>query len=307
MPRKPRIFIASSRESISIAYAIQENLQDDAEVTVWDQNSFQLSSYALESLTKQLPDYHFAICVCTPTDRAVIRDQEVDVTRDNVIFELGLFIGRYGRERCFVVQPNGAALHLPSDFMGIMTGRYDPNRSDKNLRAALGPACNQIREQIKAQFSDEENNNNNNKVRNIAVICYRNPGVDVELLLTRTSGGRWIIPKGRRAKPQTVAEAVQSIGLTEAGAVGRVDPETVGSFRYLKSDNNQEQTLAAFLLEVERLEAVAQSFRNPTWFPIGKAGDVLAENRGPVYAQEFRVLIENVRVRIGGLQARSGR
>ncbi len=172
MPRKGRIFIVSSKENLSVAYAAQENLAGDAEVTVWDQDAFALSSYALEALMQLLDANDFAVCVCAPTDRAVIKQQAVDVARDNVIFELGLFIGRHGRERCFLIQPINVDLHLPSDLAGIMAGRYDPNRSDGNLRAALGPACSQIRQQIRKQVAEHRDfQEGKAKVKNLAVIC----------------------------------------------------------------------------------------------------------------------------------------
>lgn len=301
MTRKARIFVASSRESVDVAYAIQQNLEPETEVTVWNQNTFDLGAYALESMVKALGQYDFAVCVCTPTDKSKMRDQQVDVARDNVIFELGLFIGRYGRERCFIVQPRGHDMHLPSDFAGIEPAYYEPNRSDGNLRAALGPACSQMMQQIRPVMAKTEDPGAG-KVRNIAVVCYRKTGTGVELLLTRTSGGRWILPKGRRAKPETIVDAVQSIGRTEAGALGKVDPVSVCSFRYLKNDNNEEQMLAAFLLEVERLEPVAQNFRNPTWFDLRTAADLLAQDRGPIYGQEFRMVVDKVGARLGAIQ-----
>ena len=50
MGRKPRIFIASSKENINIAEAVNVNLDHDAEVTLW-RNGFELSATYLESLT----------------------------------------------------------------------------------------------------------------------------------------------------------------------------------------------------------------------------------------------------------------
>jgi ADP-ribose pyrophosphatase YjhB (NUDIX family) len=293
MPGKPRIFVASSSESSSIAYAIQENLANAAEVTVWDQNAFGLNTYALETLVKALDDYEFAICVCAPSDRSEIRGEHVDVTRDNVIFEMGLFMGRHGRERCFVVQPSGFDLHLPSDIAGIMTGRFDPHRSDGNLRAALGPACNQIREQVRKVVANEARTSAENaKVRNLAAFCYRTTGKTIELLLIRTSENRWALPKGRRYPPEAIVKAVQRVGREKAGATGKVDPNPVGTFKYLNSETNREQTVSAFLLAVEQLEPVAQSFRTPTWFDIANAMNALKEDREYRYAEEFRSLVQ---------------
>jgi predicted nucleotide-binding protein len=58
---KPSLFIASSSESIEVAYALQENLESNAEVTVWSQGIFQPSRFALESLIDVLDSTDFAM------------------------------------------------------------------------------------------------------------------------------------------------------------------------------------------------------------------------------------------------------
>lgn len=153
MSRKPSLFIGSSVEGLAVAYAIQENLEFDCEPTVWPQGVFQPTSAALVDLYARTRQAEFAVFVFTPDDVIQLRGQEVPAVRDNVIFELGLFVGALGPRRCFFVTPHGDELHLPSDLIGMEPLRYVADRRDGNLRAALGPACNRIREALRIEPS----------------------------------------------------------------------------------------------------------------------------------------------------------
>ena len=53
----------------------------------------------------QIPFYvNFAIFVFHPDDKSLIREKEYDTVRDNVILELGMFIGTLGLEKCFILK-----------------------------------------------------------------------------------------------------------------------------------------------------------------------------------------------------------
>jgi CRP/FNR family cyclic AMP-dependent transcriptional regulator len=144
---KTRIFIISSAEGLEIARAIQNALDYDCTVTLWTDGVFRASWYPIESLEKQLDRSDFAIAVAQPDDFTESRGSSVATPRDNVIFELGLFIGRIGRQRSFLVEPRGEEVKLPTDFSGItaLTYRYDTN----DLASAMGPVCNKIREIVR--------------------------------------------------------------------------------------------------------------------------------------------------------------
>lgn len=147
---KPRVFIGSSVEGLNIAYAVQQNLLHNAEVTVWDQGIFELSKTTIESLSKTLQDCDFAVFVFSPDDLLTIRNTSHPTVRDNVLFEFGLFIGKLGRDRVYFLLPMKGELHLPSDLLGITPGKYEENRSDGSMQAATGAACNQIRIQMQS-------------------------------------------------------------------------------------------------------------------------------------------------------------
>lgn len=147
MERKPRIFIASASESLDVADALNVNLDYDAEVTVW-KHGFMLSLNTIDSLVEMAETVDFSIFIFTPDDVANIRNEEMAVARDNVVFELGLFTGTLGKERCFIVKPRGKELHLPTDLLGLTPTDYDGDRSDGNLEAAVNPSCALIKKAV---------------------------------------------------------------------------------------------------------------------------------------------------------------
>ncbi len=144
MQKKPRIFIGSSVESLPIADAINANLDHEFEVTLW-RNGFDLSTNTVDSLLAKALSVDFAVFIFSPDDLSTIREQQSKVVRDNVIFELGLFIGTIGKERCYIVKPRNTELHFPTDLLGLTTADYEPNRSDQDLSSALNFACTQIK------------------------------------------------------------------------------------------------------------------------------------------------------------------
>jgi hypothetical protein len=146
---RPRLFIGSAAESLDHAYAIQQNLEYDSEPTVWTQGLFELNKTSLENLERALDGSEFAIFIFTPDDELRLREETYPTPRDNIVFELGLSIGKLGRERTFIVVPRDVELRVPTDLIGITPGTFDSNRSDANLQAALGPFCNQVRKQIR--------------------------------------------------------------------------------------------------------------------------------------------------------------
>ncbi|MFQ2539839.1 TIR domain-containing protein [Aeromonas caviae] len=223
---KPKIFIGSSREGVHIADAVHANLTYDAECTVWKDGVFQLSQNTLADLVRVLRDSDFGVFVFSPDDLSIMRGNTSTTVRDNVIFELGLFIGRLGPERCFFLIPDDASdLRLPSDLAGVTPGRYEGSRSDSNWMAALNPACMQIKMQIarlksfqdaaqtvepvKSETSPHEQPSLSSGDDNIYLEEYKNSYLvkgntlphknDLKKIATwNKSLGAWVLPKTRK-------------------------------------------------------------------------------------------------------------
>lgn len=154
---KPRMFIASSADNLNLAYAAQEGLEYDVESTVWNQGTFEISRTAMSSLIQELDESDFGLFVFALSDITEIKETKKQTVRDNVVFELALFIGRLGTDRCFIVSPRDVDdLHLPTDLTGITVATYNADRQDEKLVAALGPSCNKIRNAISKQGKFEK-------------------------------------------------------------------------------------------------------------------------------------------------------
>src|SRR5438105_3213910 len=134
---RPRVFIGSSREGLSIAEAIQVNLDHACEVMIWSQGVFGLGEGSLEALVDRLDSFDFAILVLTPDDVTTTRDMTQQSPRDNVLLELGLFIGALGRKRSFIVYDRRRDIKLPSDLAGVTSATFQMH-TDGNLQASLG-------------------------------------------------------------------------------------------------------------------------------------------------------------------------
>lgn len=58
-------------------------------------------------------------------------------------------MGAIGQKNCFIIIPDGdEKIHLPTDLAGITMLKYNAKRKDGNLKAALGPSINKIRNVI---------------------------------------------------------------------------------------------------------------------------------------------------------------
>ncbi len=131
-----RVFIGSSTEGRRYADALFTELENASEPTIWDQDVFIPTASTLEGLEQIAKDFDFAVFILTPDDVRASRGKSAAVPRDNLIFELGLFIGAIGRGRVWFLAPDQQELALPSDLLGVTQLRYK-ERMDHNYRAAV--------------------------------------------------------------------------------------------------------------------------------------------------------------------------
>ena len=142
-----RVFVASSSEQIKVAKAVAKALESpQLEVKVWDEETFNFSAVYIESLEKELERADFAIVILTGDDPGNVRKKDVNLPRDNVIFELGLFMGRLGRERCFFFVARDSRTRIASDLSGVKFVDFDLNKKSPGSSDLVSQAARVIQQ-----------------------------------------------------------------------------------------------------------------------------------------------------------------
>lgn len=146
--QKPKVFIGSSSEGLGVARSLERSLERDARVSVWDCGTFEPSATGIESLLRHVDECEFGVFVLSSDDRVLSRGCELHCPRDNVIFELGLFVGRLGRERTFIIYDREAVPKLPSDLAGVTAITFSGKRFKEDRVPALSPVAESLRERM---------------------------------------------------------------------------------------------------------------------------------------------------------------
>jgi 8-oxo-dGTP pyrophosphatase MutT (NUDIX family) len=154
----------------------------------------------------------------------------------------------------------------------------------------------------------------------VAAICYRRKGGDIEFLLVNTNGGsKWTFPKGAPEPRLSHSQAAEREALEEAGAIGVIEPRHFHLYLHSKGvfwqpNGVQEYVVKAFLMEVRQIRIDCEPMRNPTWFTAAEARRILAKGREIKYADELQGVIDRaldklaVRTFVGSLaEPRNGR
>jgi hypothetical protein len=133
-----RIFLGSSSEALSIVEALTSLLDHQFAPVPWYGDVFAPGSFTIEGRLREVAVTDFAVFVFAPDDVITLRAEKWNSVRDNVLFELGLFLSRLGRERCFFLLPKDAKnFRIPTDLHGITPLTYDSVRAKAEPKAAL--------------------------------------------------------------------------------------------------------------------------------------------------------------------------
>jgi CRP/FNR family transcriptional regulator, cyclic AMP receptor protein len=144
----PKLFIMSSSEAKKVAHALRAGLEKDVFSKVWDDGVFFAGGYPLEALEQQVIESDFAVAIAEPDDITESRGVRQRTLRDNVLFELGLFMGKLTRYRTILIHPRVKDLKLPSDLHGLTLIPYEPG-DDSTIADRIAPACDTLRDVVK--------------------------------------------------------------------------------------------------------------------------------------------------------------
>lgn len=147
MSEKKRIFIGSSSESKRIADAVYSYFEYKHETRIWSA-VFDASTVTINEITKQANESDFAIMILGEDDILSSRGETYSSARDNVILELGIFIGSLGLDNCFIVIPSSSEhkIKIASDLSGVTLLKY--NSSKENPSESVLTACGEIERKI---------------------------------------------------------------------------------------------------------------------------------------------------------------
>lgn len=142
-----KVFIGSSSEKLDYAEAIASALDREAECEIWT-DAFDPSFETLAALLNKLLWADFGVFLLSPDDTLRYRGQSLPSPRDNVVFELGLFIGGLGKNRSIAVIDRGiSGVKRPSDLFGFTMLEYDSTKS--NAVNATRAASSHIKQVIR--------------------------------------------------------------------------------------------------------------------------------------------------------------
>ena len=139
----PILFVGSSRESLPIVQALLDGWKSAPFIVrPWTGGVFTPSQFPIDDLTKQLDACDYAALVLGPDDQILSRGATSNAPRDNVLFELGLFMGAISRSRTFFIVPADVDVKIPTDILGLNPLRFMSKKG--TLADNVAPVCTDI-------------------------------------------------------------------------------------------------------------------------------------------------------------------
>jgi len=167
---KRKLFIGSSLEAIKCARLLRDKIElkmkAQLSIDIWKTAKWKNLQSILSSIEDFKNEYYYAIFIFHPDDFLKSRGKQFVIVRDNVIFELGYFLGQLGTKRTFLLIPEiqnrptdygAAAIKQLSDLSGSIRNNYKINMHNTNIRARWSYIVTDAVNSITKQIKDNEN------------------------------------------------------------------------------------------------------------------------------------------------------
>ena len=163
---KPKVFIGSSKEKKEYANKLQSIISDWSDPEVWFE-IFDLSELTIETLEKKLPKFDMCVFLWTSDDTVKIRNQEMSVARDNLIFETGLSYAYIGRKNTIIVTESDTRIisdlfgltviiHDFTQSMNIVATKLNTHYTENKKKPGLNTGTTSIKKGLDFEAADEE-------------------------------------------------------------------------------------------------------------------------------------------------------
>lgn len=126
------------------------------------------------------------------------------------------------------------------------------------------------------------------------VLPYRIQDEKLEILLvTSRNKKKWIIPKGIIESGMKAYESAALEALEEAGIIGEVSQDPLGSYKVKKWDGLCEVLVYPMKVENETKQWLEDSFRERKWFPVDEAIKVIERGKIKKLIKKLEELFKN--------------
>jgi hypothetical protein len=274
-----RVFIASSDKALTLAEKLSDALRTGfSEPTLWSNEvRGRPSSTIIEMLENASATYDFAVIILTKDDVMATNLGAKLETRDNCVFEAGLFMGGLGRRRCFLASsvPNK---DLPVDLRGIIYLSFEePN--DLTEREACAKKLENVASTIKDAIQSARREGITAKNKAIVSLLSWSELIEKEKLDAEEGG--------ELEEGQVVVTAIQPVEVKyrPARQVRRNIDHGVSYTYFFHGDGNSPQNICR-LLQMVLLAPLFES-----------------ENEADDYAARLKKLRENQERVLGDLKA----
>ena len=181
---KRELFIGSSNEALRCAKLlkkkINQKINGQISIDIWKGANWKNLKSILNSIENFKNKYYYAIFIFHPDDFLKSRSKQFLIVRDNVIFELGYFLGQLGADRTFLLipkiqnQPSNyeeVAIKQLSDLSGSICDYYKINMhrstTQNDWSYNVTDAANSITKQIKKNEKTLINIHNSSQKENV--------------------------------------------------------------------------------------------------------------------------------------------